>query len=72
MNEPTEKELADMAKKLGLNEPKLDANFSDRSWFQGDFGYSLDIRFLMTMLILFSIVIFLIIYKKKKRKNKDL
>ncbi|MEO4054847.1 hypothetical protein [Solibacillus sp. CAU 1738] len=68
VNEPTEKELADLAKKLGLNNPNFESESYRTPLFQGDFGYSIDLRFLITVLILFFIGIFLIMYKKKKRK----
>lgn len=68
VNEPTEKELADLAKQLGLNKPNFESESFRMPLFQGDFGYSIDLRFLITVLILFLIGIFLIIYKKKKRK----
>lgn len=68
VNEPTEKELTDLAKQLGLNKPNFESEPHRTPLFQGDFGYSIDLRFLISVLILFFIVIFLIIYKKKKRK----
>ncbi|MEO4052482.1 hypothetical protein [Solibacillus sp. CAU 1738] len=53
VNEPTEKELADMAKKLGLNKPNFESKSYGTPLFQGDFGHSIDLRFLITVLILF-------------------
>lgn len=53
VNEPTEKELTDLAKQLGLNKPNFESESHRTPLFQGDFGYSIDLRFLISVLILF-------------------
>lgn len=67
-NEPTEEELAKLAKEFGLNKPNFFSEFFGNPWFHGDFGHSINLRFVIIVLILIFISIFLLIYKKKKRK----
>lgn len=65
-NEPTEEQIAKLKKEFGLT--SSESNFFDNPLFHGDFGYSIDLRFLVTVLILIFIGIFGVIYIKKKRK----
>ena len=65
-NEPSEEVIAKMKKELGLT--SSESSFFDNPLFHGDFGHTIDLRFLMTALLLFFIGIFGIIYIKKKRK----
>ena len=61
---PTDKELADLAEKLGLSKTQPEPLKS--TLFQGDFGFSINLPSLIITLILFSTVIFLIVYTTKK------
>ena len=69
VSEPTEKELDELRKQFGINESDSESSFFDHPLFHGDFGHTLGVPFLITMLLLVSIVISLIIYKKKKRRK---
>ena len=65
-NEPTEERLAKLRKEFGLE--SSEPSFFDNSIFHGDFGHSIDFRFLVTVLILCLLGIFGVIYFKKKHK----
>ena len=65
-NEPTEEKLDKLRKELGLK--SSESKFFENPLFHGEFGHSIDLRFLMIVLILLFTVIFGIIYLKKKRK----
>ena len=66
VDERTEEVVAKLRKELGLK--SSESNFFDNPLFHGDFGHTIDLRFLMTVIILFFIGVFGIIYIKKKRK----
>ncbi|KGR77360.1 hypothetical protein [Ureibacillus manganicus] len=63
INEPTEKDITDMAEKLGLNKSEP----LKTPLFQGDFGYTINLPVLISMLILLLAGIFLFIYWKLRR-----
>lgn len=63
-NAPTEQEMIDMKKKLGLDGPRQEP--LQNSLFQGDFGFSIDLSSLIAPLILFLVVAVLIVYAMKK------
>lgn len=66
-NEPNEELIAKLKKEYGV---ETESSFlsSIKQWFQGDFGSSIDARFLLTIAIVFFIVLLLITYLKYKRK----
>ena len=68
-DETTEKEIADLAEKLGLSKPGYEPEPLKSALFQADFGFSIDLPALLTMLLLFSIVFFLIVYVYTKKSN---
>ena len=65
-NEPTEEQIAKLRKELGLE--SSEPSFFDNPLFHGDFGHTIDLRFLVTVVLLFFVGIFGVIYFKKKRK----
>lgn len=65
-NEPSEEQLAILRKEFGLE--SSEPSFFDNPIFHGDFGHTIDFRFLVTVLILFLLGIFGVLYFKKKRK----
>jgi len=73
-NEPTEERIAKLRKEFGLE--SSEPSFFDNPLFHGDFGHSIDfgntidLRFLVTVVLLFFVGIFGVIYFKKKRKHK--
>ena len=67
-NEPTEEQIAKLRKELGLE--SSEPSFFDNPLFHGDFGHSIDLRFLVTVVLLFFVGIFGVIYFMKKRKRK--
>ena len=73
-NEPTEEQIAKLRKELGLE--SSEPSFFDNPLFHGDFGHSIDfgntidLRFLVTVVIVFFVGIFGVIYFMKKRKHK--
>lgn len=70
-DELTEKEIADIAEKYGLNKPTFESEPLKNNLFQGDFGTTLNLSDLITTLILFLTVISLIVYMKKKKKKTN-
>ena len=69
VDEPTEKEIADLAEKFGLSRTQPEP--LKGTLFQGDFGTSINFSDLLITLILFLAVIFLIVYTKKKKKKSE-
>ena len=67
-NEPTEEQIAKLRKELGLE--SSEPSFFDNPLFHGDFGHTIDLRFLVTVVIVFFVGIFGVIYFMKKRKRK--
>ena len=67
-NEPTEERIAKLRKEFGLE--SSEPSFFDNPLFHGEFGHSIDLRFLVTVVLLFFVGIFGVIYFKKKRKHK--
>ena len=71
VNEPSEEELEKLAKELGLNKTNPVSEFFKNPLFHGEFGHTINFGFVITMLLVIFIIfigIFLIIFKKKKRK----
>ena len=68
VNEPSEEELDKLAKEFGLNKTNPVSEFFQNPLFHGDFGHSINLGFVITVLLIIFIGIFLIIFKKKKRK----
>ena len=64
--DPMEERIAKLRKEYGLE--SSESNFFDNPLFHGDFGHTIDLRFLVTVLLLFFVGIFGVIYIKKKRK----
>ena len=67
-NEATEERIAKLRKELGLE--SSEPSFFDNPLFHGDFGHTIDLRFLVTVVLLFFVGIFGVIYFMKKRKRK--
>ena len=65
----TEKEIADLAEKYGLSKPTFESEPLKNNLFQGDFGTSINLTDLIITLFLFSTVIFMIVYLKKRKKK---
>ncbi|SOC43746.1 hypothetical protein [Ureibacillus acetophenoni] len=63
VNEPTEKDIADMAVKLGLNKTEPLKN----PLFHGDFGHTINLPLLISTIILTLAGFVLIFYWKIKR-----
>lgn len=63
VNEPTEKDIADMAEKLGLNKTEPLKN----PLLHGDFGHTINLPLLISTIILILAGFFLIFYWKIKR-----
>lgn len=62
VNEPTEKDIADMAEKLGLNKTEPLKN----PLFHGDFGYTINLPLLISTIILLLAGILLFYYWKTR------
>lgn len=64
-DEILEQKKAELAEKLGLGKTEpLKSTF-----FQGDFGYSINLTELLSILVLFIVIVFLFFYRKKKNRQ---
>lgn len=72
-SEPNEKIIAELRQTTGLDEsdPISDFfSFLEKPIFNGELGTSINVGTLLTIVLLFSLVIFsFIIYRKKKKKK---
>ena len=68
VNEPSEERIDKLAKEFGLNKTNPVSDFFKNPLFHGEFGHSINFGFVITVVLIIFIGIFLIIFKKKKRK----
>ena len=68
VNEPSEERIDKLAKEFDLNKSNSVSEFFENPLFHGDFGHSINFGFVIIVLLIIFIGIFLLIFKKKKRK----
>ena len=69
-NESNQEIIAELRQVNGLDEPENPIlEFFDKPIFHGEFGTTINIGTLLIIVLLFSIVIAFIIYRKKKMKR---
>ncbi|MDN4607670.1 LPXTG cell wall anchor domain-containing protein [Sporosarcina highlanderae] len=63
----SDERIAELREKLGLSKPEpLKSTF-----FQGDFGYSINLTELISILLLLLVGAFLFVYRRRKNKRKS-
>lgn len=69
MEEPNKERIAELSKKLGLN----DHEQPTRSLFNGDFGTSINLSIFIPAFIIFVVTAFLLLFfwKRKKRVSEN-